>query len=192
MGEGGALLVLEAASRARRRGAQVHGEVLGFGASSDAFNPVMPSTDPGPAAQAIQAALADARINPDDIDYINPHATSTQLGDVFETRALHRALGAAVRTIPVSGTKSMTGHLLSAASAIEAVVCLTALRHQAIPPTLNLDDVDPECDLCHVPHQAQERRVDIALSNSFGFGGSNTALLLRRVAWTRKRSCPNS
>ena len=182
LGEGGALLVLESADRARRRGAQAYGEVLGFGASSDAFNQVMPSTDPGPAAQAIQNALADARINPDDIDYINPHATSTPLGDVFETKALHRSLGAAVRTIPASGTKSMTGHLLSAASAVEAIVCLTALRHQAVPPTLNLDDIDPECDLCHVPHQAQQRKVDITLSNSFGFGGSNTALLLRRVA----------
>ena len=182
LGEAGALLVLESADRAKRRGAHVYGEVLGYGASSDAFNQVMPSTDPGPAAQAIQNALADARLNPDDIDYINPHATSTPFGDVFETKALHRALGEAVRTIPVSGTKSMTGHLLSAASAVEAVVCLAALRHQAVPPTLNLDDVDPECDLCHVPHQAQQRKLDVVLSNSFGFGGSNTALLLGRVA----------
>jgi 3-oxoacyl-[acyl-carrier-protein] synthase II len=182
LGEGGALLVLESAQRARRRGAHAYGEVIGFGASSDAFNQVMPSTDPEPAAQAIRNAMADARLNPDDIDAINPHGTSTILGDIFETRVLQRALGEAVHAIPVSGTKSMTGHLLSAASAIEAVACLASLRHQAVPPTLNLDEVDPECNLCHVPHQAQPRKVDIALSNSFGFGGSNTALLLRRVA----------
>jgi 3-oxoacyl-[acyl-carrier-protein] synthase II len=182
LGEGGALMVLESASRAQQRGAPVYGEVLGFGASSDAFNQVMPSNDPAHAAQAITSALADARINPDDIDYINPHATSTPLGDIFETKALHRALGPAARTIPVSGTKSMTGHMVSAAAAVEAVACLAAFRHQTVPPTINLDEVDPECDLCHVPHQAQPRRVDTALSISFGFGGSNTALLLRRVA----------
>lgn len=182
LGEGGALMVMESAERAHRRDAQAYGEVAGYGGSSDAFNQVMPSTDPEPAAHAIRLALADARLNADDIDYINPHATSTPLGDIFETKALHSALGPAARTIPLSGTKSMTGHLVSAAAAIEAVACLAAIRRQTVPPTLNLDDIDPECDLCHVPHRARAHKIDAALSNSFGFGGSNTSLILRRVA----------
>jgi 3-oxoacyl-[acyl-carrier-protein] synthase II len=182
MAEGSAFFVLESAERARQRGARGYGEIAGFGASSDAFHMVMPSQDPVPAAQAIRVALQDASVAPDSVDYLNAHATSTPLGDVFEARVLHAVLGDAVRTVPVSSTKSMTGHLLSAASAIEALACLAALERQAIPPTINLDDPDPECGLCHVAHHAREAKLDVVASNSFGFGGSNTCLVLRRVA----------
>ena len=182
MAEGGAMFVLEASSSARRRGAKVYGEVAGFGASSDAFHLVAPSEDPRHAAQAIRLALQDAQVPVDEVDYVNAHATSTPVGDIFESRALQEILGVSVSTIPVSGTKGMTGHMVGAASAVEAAVCLAAFDRQAIPPTINLDDPDPQCPLCHVPKHAQSRRVDVTVSNSFGFGGSNTCLVLRRVA----------
>jgi len=143
---------------------------------------IIPSNDPRPAAAAIQAALRDARLNPDDIDYINAHATSTPVGDAAEARALKLALGPAATKAAISSTKSMTGHLLSGAAAIEAVACMTAFDRQAAPPTINLHRVDPECDLRHVPNAAQEQKVRVALSNSFGFGGNNTSLILRKAA----------
>ena len=180
--EGGALFVMESATSARRRGAKVYGEVAGFGIASDAFHIVAPSEDPRHAAQAIRLALRDAGIGTDQIDYVNAHGTSTPAGDVFEAKALQMALGNRTGTIPVSGTKSMTGHMVAAASAVEAAICLATFARQAIPPTINLDDPDPECRLCHVPNQAQSRRVNHVLSNSFGFGGSNTCLVLKRVA----------
>src|SRR5260370_30382873 len=152
MGEGGALFVLEPAATARRRGARPYAEFAGFGASSDASHMVIPSSDPKPAAQAMRIALEDAAVNPDDINYINAHATSTPLGDCAETRALHLVLGDAVRTVPVSSTKSMTGHRLGGAAAVEALFCLIALDRQAVPPTINLDNPDPDCALLHVPH----------------------------------------
>jgi 3-oxoacyl-[acyl-carrier-protein] synthase II len=182
MSEGGALFVMESGASARRRRAKVYGEVAGFGAASDAFHIVAPSEDPRYAAQAIRSALHDAQLDADDIDYVNAHATGTPIGDIFETKALQEALGEAAATIPVSGTKSMTGHMVGAASAIEAAICLAAFDRQAVPPTINLDQPDPECRLCHVANQAQSRHVEVALSNSFGFGGSNTCLVLRRVA----------
>jgi 3-oxoacyl-[acyl-carrier-protein] synthase II len=143
---------------------------------------IIPSSDPAPAASAIRSALADARVQPHEVDYINAHATSTPVGDKGEARALHAVFGPHVKSVPVSSTKSMTGHLLSAAAAVEAVACLAAIERQAIPPTINLDQPDPDCDLCHVPHQAVERPVRVCLSNSFGFGGSNTTLVLRKAA----------
>lgn len=182
MGEGGALFVIESASGARRRGARAYAELAGCGASSDAHHMVTPSPDPGPAAAAIRQALDDAEVNSDGVDYVNAHATSTPLGDAGEARSLWTALGEAARTTPVSSTKSMTGHLLSAAAAVEAVACLAALHRRAIPPTINLDDPDPECDLCHVANAAQERRVDVVVSNAFGFGGSNSCVVFRRAA----------
>ncbi|HXG13494.1 MAG TPA: beta-ketoacyl-[acyl-carrier-protein] synthase family protein [Gemmataceae bacterium] len=182
MGEGGAMFVLEPAAGARRRGARAYAEVAGFGASSDAFHMIIPSSDPGPAARALRAALADAAVNPDEVDYLNAHATSTPVGDRAEARVLQMVLGDAIRRVAVSSTKSMTGHLLSAAAAVEALACLAALDRQAVPPTINLDDPDPECDLCHVPHQARPQRVRVVVSNSFGFGGSNACLVLRQVA----------
>lgn len=182
IGEGAAIVVLESAERARRRGARVYAEVAGYGATSDAFHMIIPSSDPAPAAAAMRMALADAEIEPHNIDYVNAHATSTPVGDKAEARALHAVFGPHTLSTSVSSTKSITGHLLSAAAAVEALACLVALREQALPPTLNLDTPDPDCDLCHVPHQAIAHPVEYALSNSFGFGGSNTTLILRRAA----------
>ncbi len=182
MGEGAAVLLLESASSARRRGARVYAEVAGFGASSDASHMIIPSDDPKPAAASMQMALADAGLSPEQIDYVNAHATSTTVGDRAEARALRLVFGSHTATTPVSSTKSMTGHLVSAAAAVEAVACIAALDRQAIPPTINLDQPDPDCDLCHVPNQAVAARVRTTLSNSFGFGGSNTTLVLRKAA----------
>jgi 3-oxoacyl-[acyl-carrier-protein] synthase II len=179
LGEGGAAFVLERAADARRRSAQTYAEVAGCGSSSDAHHHVIPSPDPAPAVSAMRQALADARIDPEQVDHVNAHATGTPVGDSAEAAVLRTALGDSVARIPVSSTKSMTGHLLTAAGAFEAVACLTALRHQAIPPTINLDD--PDVDLCLVANEARPQRVRVAVSNSFGFGGSNTCLVLRAV-----------
>ena len=182
MGEGGAIFLLESAAVARNRGAKPLAEVAGFGATSDAFHMIIPSSDPAPAAGAMRAALADADVRPDQVDYINAHATSTPVGDKAEARAIHSVFGEHTSSVPVSSTKSMTGHLLSAAAAVEALACVVAIENQMIPPTINLENIDPECDLCHVPNVAQPRKVGIAVSNSFGFGGSNTTLVLRKAA----------
>lgn len=179
LAEGGAVFVLESAARARRRSARAYAELAGCGYSSDAHHIIIPRPDSGPVEKAIRAALADAGVMPTDIDYINAHATATPVGDVAESLAIQRVLGNAADRIPVSSTKSMTGHLLTGASAIEAIACMAALENQAVPPTINLDDVDPACALCHVPHVAQERQVKIAVSNAFGFGGSNSCVVFR-------------
>ncbi|HLQ43696.1 MAG TPA: beta-ketoacyl-[acyl-carrier-protein] synthase family protein [Planctomycetaceae bacterium] len=182
LGEGGAVFVLESQRLARRRRAVGRAEVAGFGASSDAFHMVIPGSDPVPGSNAMRAALTDARVTSAEIDYINAHATSTPVGDACETRILQLSLGDDLPRVPISSTKSMTGHLLSAASAIEALACVTALSRQAVPATINLHDPDPQCALCHVPNETQPRRVRVTASNSFGFGGSNTCLVLRAVA----------
>jgi 3-oxoacyl-[acyl-carrier-protein] synthase II len=182
MSEGGAVFVLESAKSARRRRARPWAEVAGSGASSNAFHMVIPSTDPEPAVAAMRQALDDAGVNPQEIDYINAHATSTPAGDSAEAKVIQLVLGAATPSVPVSSTKSMTGHLLSGAAAMNALACLVALERQALPPTINLDDPDPECALCHVAKQAQQRPVRVAVSNSLGFGGSNTCLVLRQAA----------
>jgi 3-oxoacyl-[acyl-carrier-protein] synthase II len=182
MSEGGAVFVLESAASAARRGATAWAEVAGFGASSNAFHMVIPSTDPKPAVAAMRQALTDAAVAPEQIDFLNAHATSTPAGDTAEAIVLQMVLGEATPRVPVSSTKSMTGHLLSGAAAMNALACLVALERQALPPTINLDDPDPECTLCHVANQAQERPVRVAVSNSLGFGGSNTCLVLRQVA----------
>ncbi|MFI5453938.1 MAG: beta-ketoacyl-[acyl-carrier-protein] synthase family protein [Isosphaerales bacterium] len=179
LGEGGVAFVLERAAQARRRAAHAYAEVAGCGASSDAHHHVIPSPDPAPAAAAMRQALADARIEPGSIDHVNAHATSTPVGDAAEAAVLRLVLGDDVDRIPVSSTKSLTGHMLTAAGAFEALACLTALRHQAIPPTINLDD--PDVDLCLVANEARPHPVRVAVSNSFGFGGSNTSLVLRAV-----------
>jgi 3-oxoacyl-[acyl-carrier-protein] synthase II len=179
MGEGGALFVLERASKARRRGARAYAEIAGCGASSDAHHMVIPSPHPEPAIAAMRAALADAQIDPRDVSYVNAHATSTPVGDQAEARVLGSVFGSHMRDIPVSSTKSMTGHLLTGAAAVEALACIVALDRQTVPPTINLERPDPECPLLHVPNQAQPRRVRVTISNSFGFGGSNTCLVLR-------------
>jgi 3-oxoacyl-[acyl-carrier-protein] synthase II len=179
MGEGGAMFVLERIDRARRRGVRVHAEVAGCGASSDAYHMVIPSPHPEPAIAAMRQALADAQLNPDDVDYVNAHATSTPVGDQAETKVLHAVFGSHIEAMPVSSTKSMTGHLLTAAASVEALACIIAMERQAVPPTINLQQVDPECRLRHVPNQAQPHRVRVTASNSFGFGGSNTCLILK-------------
>jgi 3-oxoacyl-[acyl-carrier-protein] synthase II len=179
MSEGGAVFVLEREDDARRRGATLLAEVAGCGASSDAYNMVIPSPDPSFAVEAVRRALADARIDPGDVDHVNAHATSTPVGDACEARVLATVFGEHVRRIPVSGTKGTTGHLVTAAAAVEALACLVAMRTGQVPPTINLDNPDPECDLCHVAHTARAHRVRVAVSNSFGFGGSNTCLVLR-------------
>jgi 3-oxoacyl-[acyl-carrier-protein] synthase II len=181
MGEGGAMFVLEAEETARQRGARAYAQVAGFGASSDAHNMVIPSPDPEPAIAAMREALNDAAVAPGDVDYINAHATSTPVGDIAEARVLASVLSDAVRTVPISSTKSMTGHLLTAAAAVEALACLVAMERRALPPTINLDDPDPECPLCHVANEARPGNVRVAVSNSFGFGGSNTCLVLKTV-----------
>jgi 3-oxoacyl-[acyl-carrier-protein] synthase II len=181
MGEGGAVFVLETARQARKRSAKGYGEVAGCGASSDAHNMVIPSPDPEPATAAMRQAIADAAIDPPQVEYINAHATSTPRGDAAEARVLEAVFGEAVHRVPVSSTKSMTGHLLTAAAAVEALACLVAIERRAIPPTINLVDPDPECALCHVANQARPQPVRVAISNSFGFGGSNTCLVLKAV-----------
>jgi 3-oxoacyl-[acyl-carrier-protein] synthase II len=181
MGEGGAMFVLEPAASARKRSARVYGRVAGCGASSDAHNMVIPSPDPAPAMAAMRQALADAGAAPEAVDYVNAHATSTPVGDVAEANVLKGVFGDALRRVPVSSTKSMTGHLLTAAAAVEALACVVAMERGALPPTINLDDPDPDCPLCHIANQAREQPVRVAVSNSFGFGGSNTCLVLEKV-----------
>jgi 3-oxoacyl-[acyl-carrier-protein] synthase II len=182
LGEGGVICVMERAEWARRRGIKGLAEVAGFGATSDAHHLVIPSPDPGPAAKAIRLALADAETDATDIDYINAHGTGTPVGDVMEAAALTAVFGDAIQKVPISSTKSVSGHLLTAAAAFEAVAGIIAMDRKAIPPTINLDDPDPACKLHHVAHTAREANVRTVLSNSFGFGGSNTTLVLRKVA----------
>src|SRR5262249_35986609 len=181
MGEGGALFVLEPAATARRRAARVYGRVAGCGASSDAHNMVIPSPDPAPAMAAMRQALADAGVAPEAVGYVNAHATSTPVGDAAEANVLRGVFGAALDRIPVSSTKSMTGHLLTAAAAVEALACVGAIQRGAVPPTITLDAPDPDCALCHVANEARPHPVRVAVSNSFGFGGSNTCLVLEKV-----------
>jgi 3-oxoacyl-[acyl-carrier-protein] synthase II len=176
--EGAGTLVLESLSRARRRGAKIFAEVTGFAATSDAYHITKPAPDGAGAVRAMQLALKDAKLNPEDIDYINAHGTSTPAGDVEESKAIARVFGAHAleKRLWISSTKSMMGHLLGAAGAVEAAICVRAIQTGGIPPTINLDDPDPECVLDFVPHQARERRVTNAMSNSFGFGGTNATL----------------
>lgn len=180
MGEGAVAMVLEADHVARRRGATPLAEVAGFGAASDAYHMIIPSSDPAPASQAILNALADAQVEPEEVSYINAHAPGTPVGDAAEARALQTVFGSRITRTPISSTKSITGHLLSAAASVEAIAGITALSHQAIPPTINLDN--PEHELCHVRHHSIDADVRVVVSNSFGFGGSNTSLVLRKVA----------
>jgi 3-oxoacyl-[acyl-carrier-protein] synthase II len=179
LGEGGAVFVLERAEDARREARKTYAELASVGMTSDAYHLVTPSPDATAAVAAIDQALVQAGINRDEIDYVNAHATGTPVGDACEARMLHAVLGPHVANTPVSSTKSMTGHLLGAAAAIEALACLTAIVYGAIPPTINLDRPDAECTLDHVANSARARRVKVAVSNSFGFGGHNTALVLK-------------
>ncbi len=183
LGDGGALFVLERETDARARHARGYAEVSGFGGTSDAHHLVIPCPEPAQGIAAMRLALRNAGVSPSELSYINAHATSTCVGDVGEARVLQAVLGNSVSDIPISSTKSMTGHLLSAAAAVEAAACLVALERQMLPPTINLDETDPDCAMLrHVPHHAISHPVSVAVSNSFGFGGNNTSLVLRAVA----------
>ena len=177
-GEGSGVLVLEALEHARARGAKIYAEILGYGHTSDAYHITAPMESGESAAKAVEFALRDAGLKPEDIDYINAHGTSTQLNDLSETRALKTSLGEAAYQIPISSTKSMTGHLLGAAGAIEAIFCIMAIQKKFIPPTINLDNQDPECDLNYTPNVGVAHDVQVAMSNSFGFGGHNAVLIM--------------
>jgi 3-oxoacyl-[acyl-carrier-protein] synthase II len=181
LGSGGACLVLEELESARRRGATMLAEVAGFGMSGDAFHITAPPEDGRGAQLCMQAALRDAGLDPSAVDYINAHGTSTPLGDVAETQAIKAVFGSSAGAIAVSSTKSTTGHLLGAAGAIEAVFSVMALRDQIVPPTVNLENPDPQCDLDYVPGSARRMPVNVVLSNSFGFGGTNGSLVFRRL-----------
>jgi 3-oxoacyl-[acyl-carrier-protein] synthase II len=182
MGEAAAVLVLEEYERAKARGAEIYGELLGYGISSDASHMTEPDPTGASPARAMKMALADARVNPTEIGYVNAHATATPLGDSAETRVLKLALGEEhARTIPISSTKGATGHCFGAAGAIEAVFTLLALKEQVVPPTINLETADPACDLDYVPNVARPAPgLTTAVSNSFGFGGHNASIVLRR------------
>jgi 3-oxoacyl-[acyl-carrier-protein] synthase II len=181
MSEGAAVLVLEGADHARARGAHVHGEVLGYGMSADAAHMAIPTEDAEGAQRCMHLALADAYLAPSAVDYLNAHATSTPAGDPAEVRAIRAVFGAHTDSLAVSSTKSMTGHLLGAAGALEAIFCLRAIETGTLPPTINLDDPDPECELDHVANKARKTRIRIAISNSFGFGGTNASLVFGKA-----------
>jgi 3-oxoacyl-[acyl-carrier-protein] synthase II len=176
--EGAAILVLEERERALARGATVYGELLGYGASADAYHITMPTEEGEGAAAAMRAALLDAGLTVNDVDYINAHGTSTSLNDRAETAAIKRLFGERAYEIPVSSTKSMTGHLLGAAGALEAIFCLLALRDGLIPPTINYEQPDPRCDLDYTPNTARPAALTAVMSNSFGLGGHNATILL--------------
>ena len=181
MGEGGAALILEDESHARARGATILAELTGYGMSADAYHITLPRPGGTGAARAMTAALADADLEPSQVGYINAHGTSTEANDSTETAAIHIALGADAERIPISSTKSMTGHILGGAGAVEAVACIMALRDQVLPPTINYEVPDPECDLDYIPNEARPASLDHAMSNSFGFGGHNVSLIFSRV-----------
>ena len=182
LGEGAGMVVLEELEHAKARGATIHGEVAGYGSTADAFR-LTDTHDEGRGAIAcIREALADAEVNPSEVGYINAHGTSTSVNDSIESLAIRKSFGDSAYKVPVSSTKSMMGHLIAAAGSVEAIVCLLSIRDGVVPPTINLDHPGDDCDLDYVPHEARRRRVDVALSNSFGFGGQNIALILRRFA----------
>jgi len=185
IGEGAATFILEDLSFALERGAPILGEVIGYGATSDAYHITQPDENGDGAARAMSRALKKANLKPTEIDYINAHGTSTPLNDKTETLAIKTIFGGHAYRIPISSTKSMLGHLLGAAGAIESVVCLLTINHGIIPPTINLTNPDPECDLDYVPNVARRAGVNIAMTNSFGFGGHNSVLIFRRYTEAR-------
>ena len=184
VGEGAGILILELLEHAQKRNAPILAEIVGYGMSGDAYHITQPAENGDGAYRVMKAALKDAKLAPEDIGYVNAHGTSTPIGDVIETRALKRLFGERMKQVPVSSTKSMTGHLLGGAGGLEAGISVLALRDQILPPTINQEASDPECDLDYVPNKARKVSVNYALSNSFGFGGTNAALIFSR--WTGK------
>jgi 3-oxoacyl-[acyl-carrier-protein] synthase II len=180
-GEGACVMMLEEYEHAKARGAKVYGEIVGYGATADAYHITAPSEDGGGAVRCVNRALVRAGARPQDVDYINAHGTSTPLNDISETRAMKTIFGDHAYSIPISSTKSMTGHLLGAAGAFEAMVCLLAMRDHYIPPTINLEHPGPECDLDYVPLVGRAASPKLCISTSFGFGGHNSALALAAV-----------
>jgi len=180
MAEGSGILILETLEGALSRGAKIYAEIIGYGMSGDAYHITAPAPDGEGAARCMKAALEHAGINPEDVDYINAHGTSTQLNDIYETQAIKTVFGKRSHRIPVSSTKSMTGHMLGAAGGVETIFSALTIYHGIIPPTINLENPDPECDLDYVPNIARKQEVEVAMNNSFGFGGTNATLILRR------------
>ena len=180
LGDGAGVMVLESLEHARARGATIYAELAGYGMSADAWHMTQPAKGGEGAVRCMRNALRDAGLSPEDVDYINAHGTSTPAGDVAETQAIKSAFGEHAYRLAVSSTKSMIGHLLGAAGGVEAVFSVLAIRDQVAPPTINLENPDPECDLDYVPNQARPMKIDVALSNSFGFGGTNGTIVLRR------------
>ena len=180
LSDGAGVMVLEELEFARRRGARIYAEIVGYGMSGDAYHMTLPAKTGDGAIRCMQSALRNAGINPEQVDYVNAHGTSTPAGDVIESNAIKQVFGAHARQLAISSTKSMLGHQLGAAGGVEAVFCALVLRDQVVPPTINLHNPDPECDLDYVPHRSREMRVDVVLSNSFGFGGTNGTLIFRR------------
>jgi 3-oxoacyl-[acyl-carrier-protein] synthase II len=177
MSEGAGVLLLEELEYAQARGATILAEVMGYGMTSDAYHVTAPRSDGEGAKRAIEMALKDASLNTGDIDYINAHGTSTPLNDAMESLAIKQVFGEQAYSIPVSSTKSMTGHLMGAGAAVEAVFCVQAMKDGFIPPTINLDTPDPECDLDYVPHTGRDADLDVVMSNAFGFGGHNVVVI---------------
>jgi 3-oxoacyl-[acyl-carrier-protein] synthase II len=180
MGEGAAVLVLETESHARARGARIYAELAGYGSTADAYHVTAPQENGEGGAAAIKQALASAQANPADVGYINAHGTATQLNDLAETKAIKGAFGALAHKIPVSSTKSMTGHMMGATGALEAIFCVQAIREGLLPPTVHYQTPDPNCDLDVIPNEAREAKIDLAISNAFGFGGHNAVLAFRK------------
>ena len=178
MGEGAGVLILESLEHAKKRGANIIAEVIGYGLSADAHH--MTDPDPDGPARCMRMAMRDAGIQPEDVDYINAHGTSTGVGDISETKAIKMALGDHAYKVAVSSTKSMTGHMLGAAGGVEAIVCALSIQNQMLAPTINLDNPDPECDLDYVPNVARSTDVEVTMSNSFGFGGHNATIVLKK------------
>ena len=181
LGEGAGILVLEEMEHAKRRKAKIYAEVAGSGMSADAYHMTAPCDDGEGAARCMTTALKNAGINASEVNYINAHGTSTQLGDIAETAAVKRCFGDHAKKLVMNSTKSMTGHLLGAAGGVEAIFTALAIHHQTTPPTINIFDQDPQCDLDYVPNTARKMKIEVALSNSFGFGGTNGTLILRKV-----------
>jgi 3-oxoacyl-[acyl-carrier-protein] synthase II len=178
--EGCGLVVLETLEHAQKRNAHIYAEITGYGMSCDAFHITAPDPDGDGAARAMIMALRDAKLNPQDVDYINAHGTSTKLNDKIETLAIKKVLGAHAKKVMVSSTKSMTGHLLGAAGGVEFIVCCLSIKDEVVPPTTNYEYPDPDCDLDYVPNTAREVKVNICLSNSLGFGGHNATLIVKK------------